>query len=126
MPSYNKVLLMGHLTKDPEMLYTPGGTAVATFTVACNRKWKGNDNEIKEDVEFIDCKAFSGTAETIANHLSKGNPIFVEGRYSTERWEDKNTGEKKSRVRIVVEKFQFIGQSPKGEGKTQDNESIPY
>lgn len=94
MPAYNKVMLMGHLTKDPELQYTPGGTAITTFTIAINRKWKGTDGEIKEEVDFIDCKAFTGIGETIANHLVKGNPIFVEGRITVERWENKE-GEKK-------------------------------
>ncbi len=126
MPAYNKVMLMGHLTKDPELQYTPGGTAIATFTIAINRKWKGKDEEIKEEVDFIDCKAFTGIAETIANHLTKGNPLFVEGRITVEKWEDKE-GQKKSRTRIIVEKFCFIGSKPKqeGGGDTSDD-NIPF
>ena len=112
MPSLNKVMLMGHLTKDPEIFYAESGTAVVRFTVAINRKWKGSDEKIKEDVEFIDCKAFGATAEVIANHLCKGNPLYVEGRYHTEKWEDKETQEPCKRVIIIVEKFQFISPPP--------------
>src|SRR5574337_738646 len=126
MASFNKILLMGHLTADPDLKYTPGGTAIAVFTVAINRKWKGADQEIKEEVDFIDCKAFGSIAETMSNHLTKGNPIFVEGRLAIERWEDKDGG-KKSRARVVVEKFCFIGSKPKsGEGASDNEENIPY
>jgi len=125
MSSFNKVLLMGHLARDPELSYTPGGTAITVFTIAINRKWKGKDGEVREEVDFIDCKAFTGIAETIANHLVKGNPIFIEGRLTVEKWESKE-GEKKSRVRVIVEKFCFIGpkQEP-GQGGTSDDE-IPF
>lgn len=125
MSSYNKVILMGHLTADPDLKYTPGGTAITTFTIAINRKWKGADGELKEEVDFIDCKGFGGMAETISNHIAKGNPIFVEGRLTIERWE--KDGEKKSRARVVVERFQFIGSKAKGDGGSPDNdEDIPY
>ena len=125
MPAYNKVMLMGHLTKDPELQYTPGGTAITTFTIAINRKWKGTDGEIKEEVDFIDCKAFTGIGETIANHLVKGNPIFVEGRITVERWENKEC-EKKSRVRIVVEKFCFIGAKAQTQKKEGADDEMPF
>ena len=125
MPAYNKVMLMGHLTKDPELQYTPGGTAITTFTIAINRKWKGKDEEVKEEVDFIDCKAFTGIAETIANHLVKGNPLFVEGRITVEKWEDKE-GQKKSRTRIIVEKFCFIGSKKQGQGGETSDDEIPF
>jgi len=124
MSAYNKTILMGNLTRDPELTYSQGGTAIAVFTIAINHKWKGKDNEVKEEVSFIDCKAFTGIAETIANHLVKGNPIFVEGRLAVEKWESKD-GEKKSRVRVIVEKFCFLGSKPQGqkpEAATQDEE----
>lgn len=125
MAGYNKILMMGNLTDEPDLKYTPGGTGIATFTVAVNRKWKGNDGEVKEEVDFIDCKAFGNVAETISNHLGKGEPIFVEGRLTIERWEKE--GEKKSRARVVVEKFQFIGSKPKSKGgNPADDENIPY
>lgn len=125
MASFNKILLMGHLTADPDLKYTPGGTAIAIFTVAINRKWKGADDEIKEEVDFIDCKAFGSIAETISNHIAKGNPIFVEGRITIERWE--KDGEKKSRARVVVEKFQFMGSKPKSDGGSPSNDDeIPF
>lgn len=97
MSSFNKVLLMGNLTRDPELKYTPKGSAVCQFGMAVNRKWKDQAGELKEEVTFVDCTAWSATAEAISKYLRKGSPIFVEGRLAQETWDDKTTGQKRRR-----------------------------
>jgi single-strand DNA-binding protein len=108
MPSFNKVIIAGNLTRDPELRYTPKGTAIAGISVAVNRKWKAESGELKEEVTFVDCTAFGRTAEVIAQYLKKGSPLLVEGRLRTESWEDKNTGQKRSKMSVVLETFQFL------------------
>ncbi len=113
MASYNKVLLMGNLTRDPEVRYTPKGTAIANIGLAVNRVWTTEAGEKKEEVTFVDVEAWGRTAEVIGQYLSKGSPLFVEGRLKLDTWDDKETGQKKSKMRVVCENFQFIG-APKG------------
>jgi single-strand DNA-binding protein len=108
MASFNKVILAGNLTRDPEMRYTPKGTAVAAFTLAVNRKWKTETGELKEEVSFIDVDAFGRQAEVIAQYLKKGRPFLVEGRLKQDTWEDKNTHQKQSKLKVVLEGFSFI------------------
>jgi single-strand DNA-binding protein len=108
MASFNKVILAGNLTRDPEMRYTPKGTAVAAFTLAVNRKWKAETGEMKEEVSFIDVDAFGRQAEVIAQYLKKGRPFLVEGRLKQDTWEDKNTHQKQSKLKVVLEGFSFI------------------
>jgi single-strand DNA-binding protein len=98
MANFNKVILMGNLTRDPELRYTPKGTAVARIGLACNRKWKSETGEMKEEVTFVDVDAFGKTAETIGQYLKKGRPILIEGRLRYETWEDKQTKQKKSKL----------------------------
>jgi len=112
MANLNKVFLMGNLTRDPELRYTPSGTAVVSFGVAVNRSWKGQNGEKREDVTFVDVQAWARTAEVISEYCKKGSPIFVEGRLQYDSWEGKD-GQKRSRIRVVVESFQFIG-APSG------------
>ena len=109
MPSYNKVMLMGHLTRTPEVRYTGSGSAVASFGLAVNRKWKGKDGQDGEETLFVDCTAWGRTAEVMAEHLEKGRAVFVEGRLKLDQWDDKATGAKRSKVTVTVEQFQFIG-----------------
>jgi single-strand DNA-binding protein len=109
MASYNKVLLMGNLTRDPQLKYLPSQTPVVDFGVACNRKYKLQSGEQKEEVTFVDCSAFGKTAELINQYFTKGKPIFVEGRLRYEQWEDKQGGGKRSRLSVHVDNFQFIG-----------------
>jgi len=127
MPSHNLVLLVGNLCRDPEMRYTPKGTAVASLSLAVNRTWKGEDGEKKEEVAFIDCEAWGRTAEVITEYHKKGSPILVQGRLKLDSWEDKNTKEKRSKLKVVVESFSFIGGSEKREGapKSQPKEASP-
>lgn len=130
MPSYNRVLLMGHLTRDPIQKTLPGNTALAEFGIACNRKFKTAGGEDKEEVLFVDCAAFGRTAEVIAQYFTKGKPIFVEGRLKLDSWQDKNGGGKRSKISVVVESFQFVGgnatdrgQSAGGDGEAAEEPS---
>lgn len=108
MVSFNKAILAGNLVRDPELKYIPSGTAVCEFALAINRRWKGQNGEQKEEVSFLDCVAWGRTAEVIAEHVKKGNPLLVEGYLKQERWEDQS-GNNRSRVRITVERMQFLG-----------------
>jgi single-strand DNA-binding protein len=108
MASFNKVILAGNLTKDPELRYTPKGTAIATIRLAVNRKWKSETGELKEEVSFIDVEAWDKRAEVISQYLKKGRPFLVEGRLKQDTWEDKNTHQKQSRLKVILEGFSFI------------------
>jgi len=109
MASFNKVILMGNLTRDPELRYTPKGTAIARIGLAVNRVWKSESGENKEEVTFVDCDAYGKTGETIGQYLKKGSPVLVEGRLRLHTWEDKNTKQKQSKLRVDVENFKFVG-----------------
>lgn len=115
MPNLNKVLLMGNLTRDPELRYTPSGTAVVEFGLAINRRYSGQGGEKKEETCFIDCQAWARSAEVISEYCKKGNPLFVEGRLRLESWEGRD-GQKRSKLRVVVESFQFLGAPQGGRG----------
>jgi len=120
MASFNKVILAGNLTRDPELRYTPKGTAIARLGIACNRKWKSETGEMKEEVTFVDVDAFGKTAETIGQYLKKGRPILIEGRLRYDTWEDKQSGQKKSKLGVVLENFQFLDSGGgRGEGSTE-------
>lgn len=108
MPSYNRVLLMGHLTRDPEIRYTPGGMAVAAFGLAVNNRYK-KDGEVKEEVSFFDVEAWGKTAENCAEYLSRGRPVFVDGRLKQDRWEDDN-GNKRQKIKVVADRIVFLGK----------------
>jgi single-strand DNA-binding protein len=117
MASFNKVILAGNLTRDPELRYTPKGTAIARLGIACNRKWKSETGELKEEVTFVDVDAFGKQAETIGQYLKKGRPILIEGRLRYDTWEDKQSGQKKSKLGVVLESFQFLDSGGgRGEG----------
>jgi single-strand DNA-binding protein len=108
MANFNKVILAGNLTRDPEMRYTPKGTAVAKIGLAINRTWKTETGETKEEVTFVDVDAFGRTAEVIAQYLKKGRPILIEGRLRYDTWDDKQTGQKRSKLGVVLDNFQFM------------------
>lgn len=116
MPNLNKVMLMGNLTRDPEMRYTPKGTAVAKFGLAINRKWKSEDGEKREEVTFVDITCFGKTAETVGQYFKKGKPMFIEGRLNLEQWEDKQTNQKRQKLGVIMESFQFIDNAVSDEG----------
>ena len=121
MASYNRVILMGNLTRDPELRYTPKGVAIAKLGLAVNRVWRTETGENKEEVTFIDVDSFGRQAETIAQYLKKGSPLFMEGRLRLDQWDDKQTGQKRSKLGIVVEGFQFLG----GGGRNMEGSPVP-
>jgi len=108
MPSYNKVILIGNLTRDPELRYTPSGRAIAKLGLALNRSWKTETGETREEVTFVDVDAFGRQAEVLGQYLRKGRPVMVEGRLKLDQWDDKQTGQKRSRMGVVLESFQFL------------------
>ena len=107
MPNYNKVMLMGNLTRDPELKQTPNNQHVAQIGLAINRRFKGRDGEMKDETAFVDCEAWGKTAETMSKYLSKGRPVFIEGRLKLDQWQD-SQGNNRSKLKVVVENFQFI------------------
>ena len=114
MANFNKVILLGNLTRDIELRTTQGGQALAKFGMAINRKWSQN-GETKESTCFVDCTAWGRTAEVLNQYVGKGSPLFVEGRLDYQTWEDKNGGGKRSKLEVVVENFQFVG-APRNAG----------
>jgi single-strand DNA-binding protein len=114
MPSLNKVLLMGNLTRDPELRVTPKGTPICQFSLAINRQFKMESGETREEVIYVDVEAWGKQGETIAKYMVKGRPLYVEGRLRLDQWEDKNTKEKRSRMKVVLEQFQFLGDNRAG------------
>lgn len=104
---FNKVVLMGNLTRDPETRQTPSGQSVTNFSLAISRTWKGQDGSNQEAVSFIDCVAWGKTGEVIAQYIQKGRPILVEGRLDQRSWEQ--DGNKRSKVEVIVENFNFVG-----------------
>lgn len=117
MASFNKVILLGNLTRDPELRYTPKGTAIARLGIAVNRRWTAEGGDQREEVTFVDVDAFGKQAETLGQYMKKGRPIFIEGRLRLDSWEDKQTGQKRSKLGVVLENFQFIGS-----GQNRDEE----
>lgn len=109
MVGFNKVMLMGNLTRDPQVKHLPNQTVLAEFGLACNRKYKTADGEEREDTTFVDCTVFGRQAEVIAEYCTKGKPIFLEGRLKYDTWDDKNGGGKRSKLSVIVENFQFVG-----------------
>ncbi len=115
MASYNKVMLIGNLTRDPEVRYTPKGSAVCDIGLAVNRVYTSDSGEKVEEVTFVDVVLWSKMAELAGKYLHKGRPVFIEGRLQMDSWEDKQTGQKRTRLRVVGEQMQFLG-SPQGGG----------
>ena len=116
----NTVILAGHLTRDPEMRSLAGEKVVVNFSLAINRRYKGNDGEIKEDSTFVDCEAWGRTAELVGQYLTKGSAAYVEGRLKLDNWQDKD-GKNRSRLKVVVENVQFVGPAKsKGATSTTD------
>ena len=110
MASYNRVILMGNLTRDPQVRYTPSGTAVAEIGMAVNRSWfDKQSNSRREETTFVDVTLWGRTAEVAGEYLSKGRPVLVEGRLQLDQWEDRETGQKRSKLRVVGESMQMLG-----------------
>lgn len=121
MANYNKIFLMGNLTRDPNMTYLPSNTPVVEFGLAVNRRFRRQDGEQGEETLFIDCRAYGRTAEVINQYLQKGRPIFVEGRLQLDQWQDKD-GNKRSKHRVFVEGFQFVDSRGEAGGGTHAGE----
>jgi len=124
MASYNKVLLMGNLTKDPELRYTPQGMAVVNLRLAVNRKYRSKDQELKEEVCFITAVVWNKQAETCNQYLHKGSSVFVEGRLQSRSWED-NTGAKRSVIEVRAERVQFMGAPGQAKAQSQVTPAQP-
>jgi single-strand DNA-binding protein len=116
MANLNRVLLIGNLTRDPEVRYTPKGTAVTDIGIAVNRVYSGDDGEKKEETTFVDVTLWGRQAEVAQEYLKKGRPVFVEGRLQLDTWDDKQTGQKRSRLRVVAENMQMLGSRGENEG----------
>ncbi len=108
MASYNRVILLGNLTRDPQLRYLPSNMAVCEFGLATNRRWRDRDGNQKEEVCFVDVEAFGRQAETINQYMGKGRPILIEGHLRLDSWTGQD-GQKRSRLRVVVDSFQFVG-----------------
>lgn len=111
--SYNRVIITGNLTRDPELKTLPGGTSVCRISVAVNESWKDKDGAKRESTAYVDCDFFGKTAEVIARFFERGRPILVEGKLKQDNWTDKQSGEKRSKLGVLGEQFSFIG----GDGK---------
>ncbi|MHC4438884.1 MAG: single-stranded DNA-binding protein [Planctomycetota bacterium] len=121
MANFNRVYLMGNLTRDPQLSYTPNQTAVVDFGMATNRRWTGQDGSQREETCFVDCRMFGKRAEVINKYCKRGNPLFVEGRLTFDSWEAQD-GSKRSKLRVTVENFEFIGGGGGGgTGQTYQN-----
>lgn len=121
MASFNKVLLIGNLTKDPELRYTPQGTAVVNLRLAVNRRFKDRNQELKEETCFVTAVVWDKQAESCNQYLHKGRPVFIEGRLQSRSWED-NSGQKRSVIEVRAERVQFLGapQSKEGQAPAQE------
>lgn len=120
MANFNRVYLMGNLTRDPQLSYTPNQTAVVDFGMATNRKWTGQDGSQREETCFVDCRMFGKRAEVINKYCKRGNPLFVEGRLTFDSWEAQD-GSKRSKLRVTVENFEFISGGTGAAGQTYQN-----
>lgn len=120
MSSFNKVLLMGNLTRDPQVKHLPSNMIVAEFGLATSRRYRTAAGEDRDETTFVDCTAFGRQAEVISQFCRKGKPLFVEGRLKFDSWDDKQSGAKRSKLSVVVENFQFLG------GRDEDARSAPH
>jgi single-strand DNA-binding protein len=116
MASFNKVLLLGNLTRDPEVRYTPKGSAVADLGIAVNRQYTLDNGEKREEVTFVDVTFWGRTAEIAGEYLKKGRPVFIEGRLQLDTWDDKQSGQKRSKLKVIGEMMQMLGSRPGGAG----------
>ncbi len=121
MRGFSKAIITGNLTRDPESRTTPSGANVCSFTVAVNRVYKDANGEQKEDVSFIDCTAWGALSNMISQYAKKGSGVLVSGRLDQRSWEDKTSGQKRSRVEVVVEDFNFIGGNDRDGGGRANN-----
>lgn len=116
MPNFNRVFLMGNITRDIELKTIASGQSVAKIGLAVNRKWRDQNGQDREEVTYVDCDAWGKTAESIAKFFSKGRPIFIEGRLKLDTWQDKESGQNRSKLGVVIDNFQFVDSKPGGGG----------
>ena len=116
MASFNKVILLGNLTRDPEVRYTPKGSAVCDLGIAVNRVYTTDSGEKREEVTYVDVVLWARLAEIAGEYLKKGRPVFIEGRLQMDSWDDKQTGQKRTKLRVVGESMQLLGGRPGGAG----------
>jgi len=121
MASYNKVFLLGNLTRDPEVRYTPKGSAVADLGIAVNRQYTLDTGEKREEVTFVDVTFWGRTAEVAGEYLKKGRSVFIEGRLQLDTWDDKQSGQKRSKLKVVGEMMQMLGGRPGGGGGGEES-----
>ena len=124
--SLNKVLLMGNLTADPALRYTPGGAAVCELRMAINRNFMGSNGQPREEVCYVDVTVWGKTAENCPRFLAKGSPVFVDGRLQLDQWEDRETGKKASKLRVVAESVQFLSAGPRRGDMDQEGAADNY
>ena len=124
MASVNKVILIGNLTRDPELRYTPKGSAVTELGLAVNRKFRV-ENDLREEVTYVDITFWGAQAETIHKYVQKGSPIYIEGRLQLDQWEDRETGQRRSKLKVVGESLQLLGSRQDGGGGGGFSQSPP-
>jgi single-strand DNA-binding protein len=125
MASFNKVILLGNLTRDPEVRYTPKGSAVCDLGIAVNRVYTTEGGERREEVTFVDVVLWARLAEIAGEYLRKGRPVFIEGRLQMDSWDDKQTGQKRTKLRVVGESMQLLGGRPGGAaGETTEEDRV--
>jgi single-strand DNA-binding protein len=112
MANLNKVMLIGNLTRDPELRHTPKGTAVSEISLAINRNWTNDQGQKQEDTTFVEVTLWGRQAEVVQQYVTKGSPIYIEGRLQLDSWDDKETGKKRSKLRVIGENFQFLSGKP--------------
>lgn len=123
MPSFNKVILIGNLTRDPELRYLPNNTAVCDLGLAVNDRFKNKTtNQYEDRPNFIDCSAFGKTAEKIGEYFTKGRPIFIEGKLRFEQWDDRTSGQKRSKLKVVIDSWQFVDSKDGGGGQQRQQQ----
>ncbi len=120
MASLNKVMIIGNLTRDPEIRHTPKGTAVAEIGVAVNRRYTADNGEKREETTFVDVTLWGRTAELAGEYLKKGSSVYIEGRLQLESWDDKQTGQKRSKLKVVGEELQFLGGREGGQSRPSE------
>jgi single-strand DNA-binding protein len=125
MASFNKVILLGNLTRDPEVRYTPKGSAVCDLGIAVNRVYTTEGGERREEVTFVDVVLWARLAEIAGEYLRKGRPVFIEGRLQMDSWDDKQTGQKRTKLRVVGESMQLLGGRPGSAGGETSEEDRP-
>lgn len=123
MANINIFLGAGNLTRDVELRTTPKGSAVAGFGLAINRSWKDDGGNVQEDVTFLDVECWGRTADNVAKYMRKGDPVMVEGRLKLDQWEDRDTGAKRSRIKVVAERVHFMPKGARGESRDADTDS---